>query len=82
MAGLTVCNFYFQLFDGSIKSPQVIAFLRHLRRHLRGKLLIVCDGAGIHRSRLVREFLVSLRGRMEVEYLPAYAPELNPTEYI
>jgi transposase len=82
MAGLTVCNFYFQLFDGSIKSPQVIAFLRHLRRHLRGKLLIVWDGAGIHRSRLVREFLVSLRGRLEVEYLPAYAPELNPTEYI
>ena len=46
VAGLTLWNFYFQLFDGAIKSPQVIEFLRHLLRHLSGRLLIVWDGAG------------------------------------
>lgn len=82
VAGLTVVNFYFQLFDGAIRSVQVIEFLRHLLRHLPGRLLIVWDGAGIHHSRAVREFVGSWGQRLQVEYLPAYAPELNPTEYI
>ena len=82
VAGLTIANFYFQLFDGAIKSAQVIEFLRHLLRHRPGRLLIVWDGAGIHRSRAVRDFIGALNQRIHVEYLPAYAPELNPAEYI
>ena len=82
MAGLTVANFYFQLFDGAIRSAQVVEFLRHLLRHLPGRLLIVWDGAGIHRSRTVRQFVGSWGRRLHLEYLPAYAPELNPAEYI
>ena len=82
VAGITLMNFYFQLFDGSIKSAQVIAFVQQLRRHLPGKLLLLWDRAGIHRSRAVREYLSSLGGQIVVEYLPAYAPELNPVEYI
>ncbi len=82
MAGLTVWNFYFQLFAGPIRSAQVIEFLRHLLRHLPGRLLIVWDGAGIHRSRAVREFVDSQGLRVVLEYLPGYAPELNPAEYI
>lgn len=60
----------------------MVEFLRHLQRRIRGKILILWDGAGIHCSVLVREYLASTRGRVEVERLPAYAPELNPTEYM
>jgi transposase len=82
IAGITVWNFYFQLFPGSIKAPQVIAFLRHLRRHIRGKLTIIWDGLPVHRSRLVRAFVAQQKDRIQLERLPAYAPELNPVEYI
>ncbi len=82
IAGVTLLNFYFQLFEGSIKSAEVIGFLRHLRRHLRGKLLILWDGAAIHRSAAVCEYVASLNGVIALERLPAYAPELNPAEYI
>jgi hypothetical protein len=41
MAGVTWWNFYFRLFPGTIRSPQVIEFLAHLRRHIPDKLLIV-----------------------------------------
>lgn len=75
-------RFYFQIHPGSIKSPQVIEFLQHLQQHVRGKLLIIWDGAPIHRSVLVRNFIRSTRRRMIVERLPAYAPELNPVEYM
>lgn len=75
-------RFYFQIHKGSIKSPQVIEFLRHLRRHIPGKLLILWDGAPIHRSLLVKHYIASTRKGIILERLPAYAPELNPVEYM
>ena len=82
IGGITVWNFYFRFYPGAIKSPQVIEFLEHLQRQLSGKLLIIWDGAAIHRSRLVRQYLDGLQGRIFVASLPAYAPELNPMEYV
>jgi transposase len=82
IAGLCWWNFYFKLYEGSIKSPQVIEFLDHLQRHLPGRLLIIWDGAAIHRSGLIRDYLAGLEGKLWVERLPAYAPELNPVEYL
>jgi transposase len=82
IAGITFWNFYFRLFPGVIRSPQIIEFLTHLLRHIPGKLLIVWDGLPAHRSRAVWDFVRQQRGRLWLEFLPAYAPELNPTEYI
>jgi len=31
---------------------------------------------------MVKDFLISTNGRLELEFLPAYAPELNPVEYL
>ncbi|PYX07095.1 MAG: hypothetical protein DMG85_12255 [Acidobacteria bacterium] len=43
IAGVTWWNFYFRLFPGAIRSPQIIEFLSHRLRHIPGKLLIVWD---------------------------------------
>ena len=83
IGGITLWNFFFRIHAGSIKSAQVVAFLQALQRHLKGeKLLIIWDGAPIHRSRVVSEFIASTEGNIAVERLPAYAPELNPVEYL
>jgi len=78
IAGITLWNFYFRMYEGTIKGEQVVDFLSHLMRHLPGKLLIVWDGL----SGRVEEFLGRQKGRVWLERLPAYAPELNPVEYI
>ena len=80
MAGITWWRFYFRLFPGAIRGPQVIEFLTHLLAHLPGRLLVIWDGA--HRSRLVQHWAADQRARLELERLPAYAPELNPVEYL
>lgn len=82
IAGLSFSGFCFQLYVGSIKSPEVVDFLICLRRHIKTPLLIVWDRLPAHRSKLVKEYLDTLGGLIEVDYLPAYAPELNPVEYI
>jgi transposase len=82
VAGLTAWNFYFRLYPGAVKSPQVVDFLTALVRHIRQPLILVWDRLPAHRSGMVRDYLSSLQGRIQVEYLPSYAPELNPVEYI
>jgi hypothetical protein len=47
IAGFTWWNFYFRLFPGAIRGPQIIQFLAHLLRHIPGKLLIVWDGCPV-----------------------------------
>ena len=66
----------------TIGKEEVVEFLMHLLQHLSGPLLIIWDRLPAHRSRLVAEFVRCLEGEIEIEYLPAYAPELNPVEYL
>lgn len=82
IAGITGWEFYFRLYRGSIKAAQAVAFLGHLRRQLPGKLLIIWDGLAVHRSRRVRAYVEGTEGAIVLARLPAYAPELNPAEYI
>ena len=61
----------------------VVRFLRHVLRHIDGKLLIVWDGASIHRSQAIKDFLsAGAAKRIHLERLPGYAPDLNPDEGI
>src|SRR3989344_5861140 len=82
IAGITIYRFYFRLFPGTIKGPQLIEFLAALHKTIGRRLLVIWDGLAAHRSRLVRAYIETLRGAIQLERLPAYAPELNPVEYI
>jgi putative transposase len=62
-------------------AAQVVGFLRELLRHLRGRVIVVWDRGSNHKGRLVRGFLARHR-RLAVEYLPGYAPDLNPVEAV
>ena len=82
IAGISYWRFYFRLFNGSIKSPQIVEFLKALQTTIGKKLLIIWDGLQAHRSKLVRAHVEAQRGRILLERLPAYAPEMNPVECI
>ena len=67
--------------DGSLNSEDVVAFLEHLRREIPGRLVMIWDGAPMHRRQVIKDFLASgAAQRMHLERLPAYAPELSPGE--
>jgi transposase len=82
IAGITLWNFYFRLYPHTVRQEQCVEFLGHLLRHIGGKLIVIWDGNQTHRSRFVRDFVAEQNGRLVLERLPAYAPELNPVEYI
>ncbi len=67
--------------ETAYRGPAIVAFLRQLLRQVRGKLLVIWDGAPIHRCQTVKDFLAAgAATRLHLERLPAYAPELNPDE--
>ena len=82
IAGVTLSNVYFRLHEGAIKSAQIVAFLKALLQQIGRPLLIVWDGLKAHRSRLVKEYVDGLDGKIALAFLPPYAPELNPVEYL
>ncbi len=69
--------------ERAFKGPDVVRFLEHALRQIPGKLLVVWEGSPIHRSKVVKRFLAEgAAGRLQLEQLPGYAPELNPDEGI
>ena len=72
---------YFHSQDRPINSDDVVGFLEHLLREVPGRMVLIWDGAPIHRSQVIRDFLANgAAQRLHLERLPAYAPELNPGE--
>jgi len=69
--------------DHAYKSPDIVRFLKHLLRHIPGTLLVLWDGAPIHRGQPVKDFLAQgAAERIRLEQFPGYAPDLNPDEGI
>ena len=68
---------YFQLYDRNIVAPDVVGFVKQLHRQLGRKLIVIWDRWNVHRSAAKQ---LSQFDWIQIEYLPAYAPELNPVE--
>ena len=70
-----------QVREHSFDAVAVTEFLRQLLRRVPGKVLVIWDGAPIHRSKIVKTFLQAEGSeRLELEALPGYAPDLNPLD--
>jgi transposase len=66
--------------DGAVNAAALIRFLQRLIRDAKRKVLLILDRLRVHRASRVRAWLAEHRTTIEVFYLPAYSPELNPDE--
>jgi transposase len=81
MAGLTISGkIYKRHFDGSIDTEKLLDGLKHFRQHIQGQIILIWDQSRTHKALLVKAYLTK-HPEIHVEYLPSYAPELNPEEY-
>jgi transposase len=68
---------YFRLFEHNIHAEDVVDFVKQIHSQLRRKLIVIWDRWSVHRS--AGKQLARFKW-IHIEYLPAYAPELNPVE--
>jgi transposase len=79
MGGMTPAGKVYTLArQESLNGSHTIEFLSHLPRVAGERLLVIWDGSPIHRRQAVQEFVAGTKGKVWVEALPGYAPDLNP----
>jgi transposase len=72
----------FAAYDGSLNGSVFIDFCRRLLHDTPGPVFVVLDGHPVHRSKAVKQFAASTDGVLRLFFLPGYAPELNPDEWV
>lgn len=73
---------FLRLFPETVKSAQVKMFIGALRQHFKRPVILLWDRLAAHRSGTTQRYLLRQRSWLETEWLPPYAPELNPVEYL
>ena len=72
----------FQIVEGSINTARFLEFLGRLIEGATRKIFLVVDNLRVHHAKQVSEWLQDKQDRIELVFLPPYAPESNPDEYL
>lgn len=72
----------FMLYEGNFNSERFLEFLKRLLHKQPQSITLIVDGHSTHKTKLVKEFIVSTDGKLKLYYLPPYSPELNPDELV
>jgi transposase len=74
--------FWYCVFKGRLNKITFVAFLKKFLHGRRNPIFLVVDRHPAHRAAMVAVFVQSTKGRLELHFLPGYAPELNPDEFV
>lgn len=72
----------FMVYDGGLKVPTFLCFLRRLIRDVPRKVFLIVDNLQVHRSRSAYRWVQRYQKRIALFFLPPYSPEYNPDEYV
>jgi transposase len=74
--------FWAATYIGKLNAESFLAFLKDFMKSQRRKVLLVVDGHPAHKANLIKQYVAKLAGRLELHFLPPYAPDLNPDEFV
>jgi len=74
--------FWYNVYTGHLNATAFITFLRQFMRGRRQRVFLVVDRHPAHIAHCVADYVQSLKGRLELHFLPGYAPDLNPDEFV
>jgi len=77
-SGAFWCQTYTERLNGTL----FVQFLREFMRGRSGRVYLIVDGHPAHKAQVVKDLIQELEGRLELHFLPPYAPDLNPDEFV
>ena len=75
-------QFWAATYPGKLDAEAFAAFVQNFMSGRKGKVFLVVDGHPAHKANLVKQLIKSMEGRLELHFLPPYAPDLNPDEFV
>jgi transposase len=74
--------FWYAVYSGRLNAGLFKEFLRAFLRRRRRPVFLVVDGHPAHKAKLISNYVQETKGRLEIHFLPGYAPDLNPDEFV
>src|SRR5436309_377094 len=74
--------FWAATYTGKLDAETFVVFLRNFMKGRRTKIFLVVDGHPAHKANIVKDYVAQTQGRLELYFLPPYAPDLNPDEFV
>ena len=74
--------FWFVTYQGALNGELFVELLRRLMYRRKKPLHLVVDGLPAHNKGVVKQYVQSLAGKLQLHFLPGYAPDLNPDELV
>jgi len=74
--------FWFATYQGALSGELFVDLLKKLMHRRKKPLHLVVDGLPAHKKALVKEYVASTHGKLQLHFLPGYAPDLNPDELV
>jgi hypothetical protein len=75
--------FWYEVYAGRFHATRFKEeFLTSFMRGSKRPVFLVVDGHPAHRAKIIASYVKQLKGRLELHFLPGYAPELNPDEFV
>lgn len=75
-------EFWAVTYTGKLNAESFVPFLQNFMATQTQKVFLVVDGHPAHKANAVKRYIQSLKGRLEIHFLPPYAPDLNPDEFV
>jgi transposase len=75
-------QFWAATYTGKLNAESFVAFLKNFMEGREEKIFLVVDGHPAHKAKIVKNLIATLEGRLELHFLPPYAPDLNPDEFV
>jgi len=73
--------FWYKVYSGMLTAVLFIVMLKDLMKGRKKPVMLVVDGLPVHKAKSVAKYVQSTKGRLELHFLPPYAPDLNPDEF-
>jgi transposase len=74
--------FWYDVFTGTMNATVFLELLMRFMRRRRKPVILVIDRHPAHIAKMIARFVQSQEGRLEIFFLPGYAPDLNPDEFV
>lgn len=74
--------FWYNVYNGKLNAGLFIQFLRDFMWRRRKPVYLIVDSLPAHKAKSVQAYVASLNGRLELHFLPTYAPDTNPDEFV
>lgn len=74
--------FWYNVYRGTLNAALCVVMLKDLMKGRQKPIMLILDGLPVHHAKVVANYVTATKGRLELHFLPPYAPDLNPDEFV